>query len=59
MSDSHINIFASAEDGGYVADRPDLGCCSAFCATPESPSPAAQASPPFQPHGGSYPTQLS
>ena len=35
MSDYHINIFASAEDGGYVADIPDLTCCSAFGATPE------------------------
>ena len=35
MSDYHINIFASAEDEGYVADIPDLVCCSAFGATPE------------------------
>ena len=35
MSDYHINIFASAEDGGYVADIPDLACCSAFGTTPE------------------------
>lgn len=35
MSDYHINIFASPEDGGYVADIPDLACCSAFGATPE------------------------
>jgi predicted RNase H-like HicB family nuclease len=35
MSDYHINIFASAEDGGYVADIPDLAYCSAFGATPE------------------------
>ena len=35
MSDYHINIFASEEDGGYVADIPDLTCCSAFGATPE------------------------
>ena len=35
MSDYHINIFASAEDNGYVADIPDLTCCSAFGATPE------------------------
>ena len=35
MSDYHINIFASVEDGGYVADIPDLICCSAFGATPE------------------------
>lgn len=35
MNDYHINIFASPEDGGYVADIPDLACCSAFGATPE------------------------
>jgi predicted RNase H-like HicB family nuclease len=35
MSDYHINIFASAEDEGYVADIPDLAYCSAFGATPE------------------------
>lgn len=35
MSDYHINIFASAEDNGYIADIPDLACCSAFGVTPE------------------------
>ncbi len=35
MSDYHINIFASEEDGGYVADIPDLACCSAFGRDPE------------------------
>lgn len=35
MSDFHINIFASAEDGGYIADIPDLAYCSAFGRTPE------------------------
>lgn len=35
MSDYHINIFASDEDGGYIADIPDLVHCSAFGATPE------------------------
>ena len=35
MNDYHINIFASAEDGGYIADIPDLAYCSAFGATPE------------------------
>lgn len=35
MSDYHINIFASDEDGGYIADIPDLAHCSAFGATPE------------------------
>lgn len=34
MSDYHINIFYSDEDGGYIADIPDLESCSAFGATP-------------------------
>jgi len=35
MSDYHINIFYSQEDGGYIADIPDLESCSAFGATAE------------------------
>lgn len=35
MSDYHINIFYSEEDGGYIADIPDLEACSAFGETPE------------------------
>ena len=35
MKDYHINIFFSEEDGGYVADVPDLAHCSAFGPTPE------------------------
>ena len=35
MSDYHINIFYSDEDGGYIADIPDLEACSAFGASPE------------------------
>lgn len=35
MSDYHINIFYSEEDGGYIADIPDLASCSGFGATPE------------------------
>lgn len=35
MSDYHINIFFSDEDGGYIADIPDLDSCSAFGKTPE------------------------
>jgi predicted RNase H-like HicB family nuclease len=31
----HINIFYSDEDGGYIADIPDLKICSAFGVTPE------------------------
>lgn len=33
MRDYHINIFYSEEDGGYIADIPDLEACSAFGAT--------------------------
>lgn len=32
--DYHINIFYSEEDGGYIADIPDLEFCSAFGETP-------------------------
>ena len=35
MKDYHINIFYSDEDGGYIADIPDLDACSAFAETPE------------------------
>ena len=35
MSDYHINVFYSEEDGCYVADIPDLKFCSALGATPE------------------------
>jgi len=35
MKDYHINIFFSEEDGGYIADIPDLSSCSAFGDTPE------------------------
>jgi predicted RNase H-like HicB family nuclease len=35
VSDYHINIFSSEEDGGYIADIPDLDSCSAFGATAE------------------------
>ncbi|MBI4571554.1 MAG: type II toxin-antitoxin system HicB family antitoxin [Chloroflexi bacterium] len=34
MSHYHINIFYSDEDGGYIADLPDLESCPAFGATP-------------------------
>lgn len=30
MKDYHINIFYSEQDGGYIADIPDLKACSAF-----------------------------
>ena len=35
MGEYPINIFHSAEDGGSIADLPDLGHCSAFGLTPE------------------------
>ena len=35
MKDYHINIFYSEEDGGYIADIPDLKSCSAFGETPD------------------------
>jgi predicted RNase H-like HicB family nuclease len=35
MCDYHINIFYSEEDGGYIADIPDLEACSAFGDAPE------------------------
>lgn len=35
MADYHINIFYSEEDGGYIADIPDLEHCSAFGNTPD------------------------
>ena len=35
MSDYHINIFYSEEDGSYIADIPDLESCSAFGETAE------------------------
>ncbi len=35
VKDYHINIFYSEEDGGYIADIPDLESCSAFGRTPE------------------------
>jgi predicted RNase H-like HicB family nuclease len=35
MRDYHINIFYSEEDGGYIADIPDLPHCTAFGESPE------------------------
>jgi predicted RNase H-like HicB family nuclease len=35
VKDYHINIFYREEDGGYIADIPDLEACSAFGSTPE------------------------
>ncbi|MGH2928534.1 MAG: type II toxin-antitoxin system HicB family antitoxin [Steroidobacteraceae bacterium] len=35
MNDYHINVFYSEDDGGYIADIPDLDSCSAFGSSPE------------------------
>jgi predicted RNase H-like HicB family nuclease len=35
MKGYHINVFYSDDDGGYIADIPDLEACSAFGQTPE------------------------
>ncbi|MCL2361496.1 MAG: type II toxin-antitoxin system HicB family antitoxin [Defluviitaleaceae bacterium] len=35
MHKYNINIFYSEDDGGYIADIPDLRFCSAFGETPE------------------------
>jgi predicted RNase H-like HicB family nuclease len=35
MTHYHINVFYSEEDGGYIADIPDLEACSAFGRTPQ------------------------
>jgi len=35
LADYHINIFYSEEDGGYIADIPDLESCSAFGESPQ------------------------
>jgi predicted RNase H-like HicB family nuclease len=35
MQDYFISIFYSDEDGGYIADIPDLRYCSAFGSTPD------------------------
>ena len=35
MKDYHVNVFYSEDDGGYIADIPDLEACSAFGETPE------------------------
>jgi predicted RNase H-like HicB family nuclease len=35
MKDYHINIFYSDEDGGCIADIPDLPFCAAFGECPE------------------------
>ena len=63
VSDYHINIFYSEEDGGYIGDIPDLEACSAFGATPDEALAEVEkakaawlaaardaASPPLPPH---------
>lgn len=36
MKHYHINLFYSADDGGWIADVPDLKYCAAFGETPEA-----------------------
>lgn len=36
MSNYHINVFYSNEDGGFIADISDLKSCSAFGDTAEA-----------------------
>ena len=36
MTNYHINVFYSEEDGAFVADIPDLEACSAVGPTPEA-----------------------
>lgn len=35
MKDYQVSVFYSEEDDGYIADIPDLPCCSAFGETRE------------------------
>jgi predicted RNase H-like HicB family nuclease len=35
MTDHHIDLLHSDEDGGYIAEIPDLPGCSAFGRTPQ------------------------
>jgi predicted RNase H-like HicB family nuclease len=35
MTHYHINVFYNEDDGGYIADIPDLEACSAFGRTPK------------------------
>jgi predicted RNase H-like HicB family nuclease len=35
LSHYHINLFYSTDDGGWIADIPDLEFCSAFGESPE------------------------
>jgi predicted RNase H-like HicB family nuclease len=35
VTDYHINVFYSDDDGGYIAGIPDLDAGSAFGSTPE------------------------
>ncbi len=39
MKAYHINIFYSEEDGGYIADIPDLKYCSTFGETDSGVKP--------------------
>jgi predicted RNase H-like HicB family nuclease len=45
MTDYHINVFHSDEDGGYIAEIPDLPGCSAFGSTAKQAVAEAVAKP--------------
>lgn len=36
MKEYHINLFYSEDDGGWIADIPDLNACSAFGETADA-----------------------
>jgi len=61
VTDYPINIFYRDEDGGYIADIPDLEACSAFGDTPaEALAELEQAKEAWlAPHArpASYPTK--
>ena len=46
MTDHHITVFHSEEDGGYIADIPDLEHGSAVGDTPEAAGSHAASMPP-------------
>jgi hypothetical protein len=47
VSDYHINVFFSEDDGGYIADISDLESCSAFGETPaQAVAEVLRAKPP-------------
>lgn len=43
MTEYRITVFYSEEDGGYIADIPELQGCAAFGSTPEKGAGGASA----------------